>query len=82
MIACCVLLLAEPIRVSMVQVLPQKKSNWLLISPSLLERNDWQKSISTIRYLDYERRVLARGFSLLNEKNDNTAFAENTTENI
>ena len=78
MIGACVLLLVEPVRVSILQVLPKKNPNWLLISPSLLVRNDWQNAIDTVRYRGYERRVLARGFSLLNESNDNI----NTDKNI
>jgi len=82
MIVACVLLLTEPVRVSIAQILPQKNPNWLLIHPSLLERNDWQNAIDTTRYRGYEQRVLARGFSLVNENNDNTAIAENRSQNI
>ncbi len=64
MIGACVLLLVEPVQVSILQILPQKNANWLLISPSLLERDDWENTIDTLRYRGYERRVLARGFAL------------------
>ncbi len=64
MIGVCVLLLIEPVRVSISQILPKKNPNWLLVSPSLLERNDWQDVIDTVRYRECERRVLARGFAL------------------
>jgi len=65
MVGCCVLLLIEPVRVSISQIIPKKNPNWLLVSPSLLERNDWQNAIDTLRYRGYERRVLTRGFASL-----------------
>ncbi len=78
MIALCVLLLAEPVRVSFVQLMPQKNPNWLLISPSLLARNDWQTSIDTMRYQAYQRRVLARGFHLLKDNFHVSGTSEQT----
>ncbi len=64
MIGCCVLLLIEPVRVSISQIIPKKNPNWLLVSPSLLARNDWGNVIDTVRYRGYQTRVLARGFAL------------------
>ena len=82
MIGLCALLLAEPVRVSISQVLPKKNPNWLLISPSLLEADDWKNAIDSIRYRDYERRVLARGFFTVNTANDNTNLDANRSDNV
>jgi len=81
MIGACVLLLVEPVRVSIIQILPKKNPNWLLVNPSLLAGNDWKNAIDTVRYRGYERRVLARGFSLLNENNDDVNINKNNSDN-
>ncbi len=62
LIALCVLMLVEPVRVQLVQLLPQKNLNWVLVSPNLVEREDWQAAFDTVQYRDYEWRVLSAGF--------------------
>ncbi len=62
MVGLCVLLLIEPVRVQMVELLPQKNQNWVLVTPDLLERDDWQAGFDTAQYRGCEWRALAGGF--------------------